>query len=259
MKRLALLILLPASVVAAELPTADFLPSSDTVMLHRLPDIFDHEVVSTELDSGLTNTFIVRTVLRRPGRPKIRGGSLISIRYDLWDEAYRVSWTGGDGATRRFIAENRASLRHWWNEVSLPVVADAEIRPGEDARLKVEFAFVPFSQAETDETRRWLEGKAPSSVDSSPGTTNPGGVNRAATSYGAVLDVLVATSLRPETLLSFNWTIPVTTEADHASENPSRAADGDDSGDGHRLPPVPGPSEPEPGGGGNPPGGDLPA
>ena len=254
MKRALLLALLPVVAWGADPPRARVVAGTRTVTLHSLPPVLDEEQVAGELDTGLTNTFVVRTVLRRAGHPKQRGGASIRIRYDLWDEIYRVSWTGGNGSSGTATVPSRAELLRWWRSLELPVQTIEGNGAVESWKLKTELAFIPFSQAEQDATRRWL-GKSPGSETASPGTSHPGGIDPATTSYGAALDVLVATSLRPDAILQFTWDIPVTKEAARAAKDRVDDHDAHDGGAGRRLPAPAGSFDPQPDGGRDSPGG----
>jgi hypothetical protein len=235
MRRLLFLLLVTTTAFAGDEPAAHFNSKSREIVVTGLPDVLSHALISGEIDSGLTNSLVLSAVARKGRGKKHQGGALIDIRYDLWDEVYSIHWIGVDGTRRQESVDSREALRLWWLKAELPVLGGFADFKG-DWRLNLELSFVPFSETEQDETRQWISGNKESDPQS-PGTKNPGGFGRASNPYAAVVDVLVVTSISRRALLTFEWRIPITTEASVETKIHHGSLDPSDPGDSGGLSP----------------------
>jgi hypothetical protein len=168
--RAALLVLFAAGAVMAQRPAISV--SGDRVLV-ALPDsVLKDGHVKSRLESALTTTFIMKTSLG--------GGARIEIRYDLWDEVYRVRRNNGAQQT---IA--RKDLEPWWRTPIDGGRADGN-------RIDVELIVLPFSAAEETDARQWLS--------KSGGAGTPAGGDRS-----SIVDVLIGTTLNARPVVSFRW------------------------------------------------------
>jgi hypothetical protein len=147
-------------------------------VLVALPDsVLKDRHVRGRLESALTTTFIVRT--------SHGAASRIEIRYDLWDEVYRVRRNSGP---QQQIA--RTSIESWWQT---PIDA-GRVTPGEHA-IEVELIVLPFSAAEENDARQWL--------------SKSGGAGAPSANPSSIVDVLIGTTLSARPVVSFRWSVEV--------------------------------------------------
>jgi len=170
--------------------------------LSQVPDVLTSEGVRDHLDSGLTSTFALRAVIR-DSRRRVEVEGWIAVRYDLWDEVYRVASRGVFGDRRWEIASFDELVR-WWQapRARLPT---GDLRPLEDWRVRVDVDLIPFSSAEERDAQRWVseslrhpERKASESV-SETAEDGPEPLSN-------VLNLLLATSVRRRPVATWRWT-----------------------------------------------------
>jgi hypothetical protein len=146
-------------------------------VLASLPDtILKDARVRTRLESALTTTFILRS--------SVGGSSRIEIRYDLWDEVYRVR---RDRAAQQEIA--KAQLESWWQT---PIDVG---RAGERRTVDIELIVLPFSVAEEKDARQWL--------------SKSGGAGAPPADPSSIVDVLIGTTLTARPIVSFRWSVEI--------------------------------------------------
>lgn len=146
-------------------------------VLVSLPDaILKDARVRTRLESALTTTFILRTSFGGPSR--------IEIRYDLWDEVYRVR---RDRAAPQEIA--KAQLESWWQT---PIDLGGA---GERRSVTIELIVLPFSAAEEKDARLWL--------------SKSGGAGAPPADPSSIVDVLIGTTLTARPVVSFRWLVEI--------------------------------------------------
>ena len=169
--RVALLVMI-ATAALAQRPAIS--RSSDRVLV-ALPDsVLKDAKVKSRLESALTTTFVVKTSLGAAAR--------IEIRYDLWDEVYRVRRNNGAQQT---IA--RKDLEQWWRT---PIDGG---RAGASGKIDVELIVLPFSAAEEADARQWL--------------SKSGGAAAPSADPSSIVDVLIGTTLSARPVVSFRWTM----------------------------------------------------
>jgi hypothetical protein len=172
----ALLLLLAATATFAAERRPVITLSGDRVLV-SLPDtILKDAGVRTRLESALTTTFILRT--------SFGGASRIEIRYDLWDEVYRVR---RDRAVQQEIA--KAQLETWWQT---PIDVG---RTGERRTISIELIVLPFSAAEEKDARLWL--------------SKSGGAAAPPADPSSIVDVLIGTTLTARPIVSFRWQVEI--------------------------------------------------
>ena len=175
--RAALLLLLAASAASAQQRTPAVVVNGDRVLV-ALPDgVLKDARVRTRLESALTTTFIVKTSLGAAAR--------IEIRYDLWDETYRVR---RNSAAQQVIA--KTALDSWWHT---PI--DMGRLTGGRHAIEIELIVLPFSAAEESDARQWL--------------SKSGGAGAPSADPSSIVDVLIGTTLSARPVVSFRWSIEV--------------------------------------------------
>lgn len=178
--------------------TQPLLAVKSNVLTLTLPgSALAHREVRKQLDSGLTTAFIaIVDASTRSG--SIRRVLRIEVRYDLWDEAYDVRVIDSDGKVTPSRHASFNALAEWWTSTSFPlVVTHGDVAPSARLRLEV----LPFSAGEEADVQRWLV----QTVGSPPASTSE---NKVASS-GALLDLLIGTSVQRRPIQSWRWTLPV--------------------------------------------------
>jgi hypothetical protein len=151
--------------------------AGDRVLIALPPSILKQKEVHARLESALTTTFVVKT---RDANARIE------IRYDLWDEVYRV---------KRFDAAGRmsqqsvtaAQLEAWWRT---PIDI---ARRGDGAAIDVELVVLPFSAADESDARQWL--------------SKSGGARDPSADSKSVIDALIGTTLSARPVVSYRWSL----------------------------------------------------
>jgi hypothetical protein len=183
--RAALLLILVAGVAAAQQHQPTILLSDDRVLV-ALPDyVLKDRGVHARLQSALTTTFILKARVRGAKSESI---ARIEIRYDLWDEIYRVTRTGRNRAAPQLIA--KALLEQWWHT---PI--EIARLGGNRATIDIELVVLPFSSAEESDAREWL--------------SKSGGARDPSSDAKSVVDVLIGTTLNARPIVSYNWSAEV--------------------------------------------------
>src|SRR6185369_16870082 len=191
------------AVVAAEGPS--FTVGRDGVLVvSGLPDILSRPEVRPHLSTGLTKTFALRVTATDETGARTRGGCRIDVRWEPWDEVFLTAALGADGRARRESVPSLNRLVAWWHGLEIP--AATGLSPVGRWQVHVEVSVIPFSASEQRDTQRWFSD----SLDQAP---PPPGANpqeqpapRQAPANGGVLDLLIATSIKRHSLISFNWT-----------------------------------------------------
>ena len=170
--RVALLLLFAASAALAQQRRPTVTLSGDRVLV-ALPDsVLKDARVRNRLESALTTTFILKTSLG--------GAARIEIRYDLWDEIYRVR--------RNNVAQQiaKAALEQWWR-------APIDVGRAGGKKIEIELMVLPFSAAEENDARQWL--------------SKSGGAGTPASDPSSIVDVLIGTTLSARPIVSYRWLV----------------------------------------------------
>jgi hypothetical protein len=169
----ALLVLLLAAPPERPALTA----AGDRVLVALPPSILKQKEVRARLESALTTTFLVKTK---------DANARIEIRYDLWDEVYRVKRIDAAGRAAQQIV-NAAQLEAWWRT---PVDIGRAPAAGP---LDLELVVLPFSAADESDARQWL--------------SKSGGARDPSIETRSVVDALIGTTLNARPIVSYRWTL----------------------------------------------------
>ena len=152
--------------------------AGDRVLVALPPSILKQKEVRARLESALTTTFVVKTR---------DSAARIEIRYDLWDEVYRVKRVDASARTTQ-QAVTAAQLETWWR-------APIEITrlAGDRAAIDLELVVLPFSAADESDARQWLS--------KSGGTRDPSIDSK------SVVDALIGTTLSARPIVSYRWSL----------------------------------------------------
>ncbi len=195
-----------------EAPHLEF-SETNHLVLARLPPILGLEGVSRHLTTGLTTTFIFRLEARASSGRQIQTGARVEIRYELWDEVFHTLVVTLDGVLAEKKVASLDELGAWWDTLQLPLTNMTTKSAAGATRGRLVLEVVPFSEAERDDTERWLYDSArraqSGGADGSSGGARgseigSGGAER---SLEHVFTVLIATSLRRRAVISYRWTV----------------------------------------------------
>lgn len=206
---LVLLLTTGARSVAASPP--ELVWSRGSLSLRRLPEVLSERTVARHLGTGLTTRFVF-TFHAGLGGTTASGNAQVRVRYDLWDERYRVERWDARPDSPAGATLTREELSAWWRSLGLVFCPLATGLRAPPAQAKVELLVLPFSQAEQRDAQDWLlrafrapEGSAQESAG--PGQSTSSGPLRAF--YGALL----AASIGQRSLIKYSWAVTVITES----------------------------------------------
>jgi hypothetical protein len=178
--------------------------------LSALPPVLVRPEVRPHLSTGLTTTLLVEVSAIDGAGRRAKGGGKVDVRYELWDEVFLVSATGIDGRVRKETLPSFDRLLTWWRGLDLPVVAADPLAPLARTggwKVEVRLSVIPFSQSEQRATQRWLadsiEHRERGDTPAPAGRTEP---------LTGTLDALLATSIKRQRLVSYDWTLVVPPE-----------------------------------------------
>jgi hypothetical protein len=169
-----LFVLLLAAAAPAERPALTV--AGDRVLVALPASILKQREVHTRLESALTTTFLVKTK---------DGAARIEVRYDLWDEVYRVKRIDASGRTSQQVLKP-AQLEAWWRT---PI--DVGRVAGGSAAVDLELVVLPFSAADESDARQWL--------------SKSGGRRDPSSDSKSVVDALIGTTLSARPVVSYRW------------------------------------------------------
>jgi hypothetical protein len=183
--------------------------------LSRLPVVLGDDAVAPHLQTGLTTVFLF-TVEGR-ATPAQKGAAQVAVRYDLWDEVYRVELSPGLDGHRAFSAASvaatggsNASLVEWWRTAALRIAPGAGSWQAPLGRMKVTLQALPFSQAEQRDAQDWLLRSF--RTEPLPGVAGGTGPRAGPAAQAPVRDfygAMLASSIGLRTLTSWSWNVDV--------------------------------------------------
>lgn len=168
-----------------------------------LPDILSRREVRPHLSTGLTTSFVVRVTASDGAGRKVNGGGRIDVRFEPWDEVFLVDSLGVAGRGRRETLASFDRLVAWWRALEIPAVRVPN--SGTGWKVKVELSMIPFSQSEQREAQRWFTDSLGEGRAAGPAET-AGAVPSPEPRLNQALDLLIATSIKRRSVVSFVWT-----------------------------------------------------
>ena len=200
-----LLVLAPLTVQAAE-PRVSVDSATGSVVVRHLEGVIDAPEVTRNLDSGLTNSFVIQASVHRGRGNVVSGAARVDIRWELWDELYLVDVVAFDGHVTHLKLASKDDLARWWSSAAFPVLSGRghAVNGSEEVTLVV--TFVPFSQSEVEAARRWVAGSGEATGSAPTGSNQPEG-----RSSSAVVNLVVATSIVRRAIFRREWTVTLQT------------------------------------------------
>jgi len=179
------------------------------LVVSALPDVLSNAEVRPRLTSGLTTSLVLRATAADAKGRRVEGGAVVEVRYEPWDEVFLVSALGSDGLRRRESLPSLDRLVAWWRGLKVPLLAAGDRQAAGTWRIKLALDVIPFSRAEQSETQSWLSQSLAEQADNAQRTAAgaaPPASSVVAGPAAGVLELLVATSIKRHTLISFEWT-----------------------------------------------------
>ena len=167
-----LFVLLLAAAASPERPALTV--SGDRVLVTLPASILKQREVHARLQSALTTTFLVKTK---------DAAARIEVRYDLWDEVYRVKRLDASGRTSQQVLKP-AQLEAWWRT---PI----DVGRFAGNAIDLELVVLPFSAADESDARQWL--------------SKSGGRRDPSSDAKSVVDTLIGTTLSARPVVSYRW------------------------------------------------------
>ncbi|MEA2692113.1 MAG: hypothetical protein QOJ16_1500 [Acidobacteriota bacterium] len=191
----------------ADLPAVEL--REKVLVLSSLPAVLARPEVRPHLSTGLTTTLLIAVEAVDGGGRKAKGGGKVDIRYEPWDELFLVSALGVDGRSHQESLPSFDRLLAWWRGVQLPVLAAEPLlgiggtgSTGSAWQVKVHLSVIPFSRSEQRETQRWLADSI-----GRPAKGDPQAAGARAEPLSGALDALLATSIKRQSLVGYDWTL----------------------------------------------------
>jgi hypothetical protein len=200
-------LVLPAPALWAAGRPAVALGKDRLLVVSALPGLLAEPSVKPHLSTGLTTSLVVEVTASDGRGKKVRGGGKVDVRYELWDEVFLVTRTDASGRGRRESLPSFERLEEWWRRLEIAALSTAGLDPGGNWDVKVRVSVIPFSQSEQREAQRWFSdsiGEARREESAGPGEAPAESPDR----LSEALDLLIATSIKRRSVVSYAWTVP---------------------------------------------------
>jgi hypothetical protein len=149
-----LLVFRPPHAVAARLtPWIDSTGLGVVITRTALP-----RTLRSDLSSGLTNRIVLQIVLLKDTTRARQRTAEIAVKYDLWDETYRMTMTleGAAIMNQTFTRVNEVIVA--LSSLRLPgLFAAADLPDSAHLQLAVKIIFDPIEKARLEEQRQWVQ------------------------------------------------------------------------------------------------------
>lgn len=152
----------------------------------RLPQTLRQDLVS-----GLTNRLLIRMTLTAEGRTMSQSAIELGIKYDLWEENFRMTASVND---RELPARTLAKIEDVLGVLAdLPlntVVQSSDLQPGRTYTLTAEALFDPIDRERMENIRRWVARNSALPTGTAP--TASGGSSPSASLFNAIFEQYAA-------------------------------------------------------------------
>jgi hypothetical protein len=130
-----------------------------------------------DLTSGLTSRILARIELRSGAQRAAQSSVEITVKYDLWDENFRVIVTIDRRVASDVLYLSLPEVRAFLQDARLPGLFSAGVAPAEALTLHADVLLNPVDRERMDRIREWVkENSTPAPSDpTSPDATAPVG------------------------------------------------------------------------------------
>ena len=168
-----ILMLAPVGAIAAELtPFVQEHRVGVAIKKMRAPP-----TLRKDLMSGLTNRVLIKIDLLHNGQPLNRKVVEVSIRYDLWEEAFSVDTRVDNAVVSSRNYRQLDEVLSVLSNLKLPALFSPAPDEGDQLVLTAEVLFNPVDMERMDEIRKWVtDNSAPALPDPTnvrPGLSSP--------------------------------------------------------------------------------------
>jgi hypothetical protein len=130
-----------------------------------LPTTFPKDLVS-----GLTNKLLIHVSLFSGGRQVDRKNAEISIKYDLWDETFKLTMTVNEAVVDVRSNLTREAVEAFLADIRIPdLFAAGEIREDGVAALRVEMLLNPIERERIEAIQQWVSENSTYTPADTPG------------------------------------------------------------------------------------------
>ena len=194
---------------------ADVVPFIESGMLGaRVRGLDFPHTLPKDLTSGLTSHLMVRLLLQSPGRPDVQHVAEIAVKYDLWDENFRVTLSVDGRVLASETQLSRDAVLEKLNVARIPALfPEGNLASGVTYTLHADVLLNPIDAERMEKIRKWVaenstyspgQGYVP---DSNTGNTSNELFNRifeqfaaGAATAAAWRQTLVSSPFRPESV-----------------------------------------------------------
>lgn len=157
MKRLVGVLLLSTLGVCGAV-AGELAPFSDGVRLGaRLKNLSLPATFRKDLRSGLTNRLLLRVELMAESRVIESKTVVLAVKYDLWDENYRVTMDAGQGMTTESVLASEQQMLAFLNDMPLPGLFEmARLQRTQEHLLRGDALLNPIEQERMRMIRKWV-------------------------------------------------------------------------------------------------------
>lgn len=152
----------------------------------RLPDTLRKDLVS-----GLTNRMLIRMTLNSEGQRMSQSVIAIGIKYDLWEETFRMTLSVDDREQPARTLNKIDEVLMLLDDLPLDAVARSnDLRPGRTYTLLAEVLFDPIDRERMENIRRWVARTSALPTGGPQGTS--GGSSPSAALFNAIFEQYAA-------------------------------------------------------------------
>ena len=144
----------------------------------RIRDLSYPATLARDLKSGLTSRLLARVELRSGAKVTAQSAVEVTVKYDLWDENFRVTGTVDHHVVFSSVLANIAEVRIALQDLRLPGLFAANGVPaGEPFALQANVLLNPVDRERMNRIREWVkENSTPAPTDpTSPDAAAPVG------------------------------------------------------------------------------------
>jgi hypothetical protein len=132
----------------------------------RVRDLAYPANFAKDLTSGLTNRLLARVELRAGKRATAQSAVEITVKYDLWEENFRVYVTVEGRAVANTLYSSLAEVRAFLQDVRVPGLFGMNGAPSEPVTIKADVLLNPVDRERMERIREWVkENSTPTPAD----------------------------------------------------------------------------------------------
>jgi len=157
MKKHALIAILMLA-AALQLEAAELLPRlENNAVSVQIRGLEFPETLKEDLVSGLTNRILIRATLAMDGRLVAQSSVDIAIRYDLWEETFRMTMsTDGRTVPPRTFANLEATTAFLTDLTASGLFAGVVLERGRTFAVTADVLFDPIDRDRMEKIRQWV-------------------------------------------------------------------------------------------------------